>query len=299
MLALAGAALASASAAVAHEGRFADGAASGGGTPVAEARRRDRRGLHRAPASADGDAPDPATRPFHGDPPGDPYEAVPPMAAPFAQPEATARRRLADDLARAPATRRRIAFSVLPLYAAAVLRLAGRDRFVFHGGGAAAEVDVPIVRNLWLRVFGQVSGHPLRESLEREDDDVKVTAPSGTLAIYGGTAGLAYALDVSRMMAILDVGLGLSWLRTPKGVRDGQRGMPCSAGGACDPGLACTAAGICEMRPASMAAAGLSAEWLVGRHASVGITVRYYAFVTNLQAFPVYLVAAARWGIRF
>ncbi len=221
------------------------------------------------------------------------------MPAPNAQPRATARRRLAGDLADAAAARRRVSIAVLPLYAAAVLRLAGRPEFYHHGGGAAVELDLPLWRNLWLRTFGQFSAHPLREALDRSDDQVEVTARAGTLTVAGGTAGFAYALDVSRMMAVLDVGIGLSWIRTPAGVRNGQRGMPCSPGGLCDPGLACSSAGVCIPRPAAMAAAGITAEWLVGRVTSLGVTVRYHAFASNLQAFPVYLIAAARLAIRF
>ena len=206
--------------------------------------------IRAAPAAA----PDPAARPFEGPPPGDPYETVPPMPAPHAQPRATARRRLAGEFAVAAATRRRVSLAVLPLYAAAVLQLAGRERFYHHGAGVGLEVDLPLLRDLWFRVFGQFSAHPLREELDRKDDEVTVTAPAGTLTVAGTTAGLAYALDVSRMTAILDAGLGLSWIGTPKGVRDGQRGMPCSPGGGCDPGLACTAAGVCAPRPAAMAA---------------------------------------------
>ncbi len=236
--------------------------------------------------------------PLPAAPPGDPADA--PLAdPPLGQPPPTSRR-WEPDYTSGYTDRRRAQFTVLPAYALVGLDFLGRPNKPFHGAGVMGDLEVQLWKWLWLRLGGSVTAHPFRERVRRNDDDEVVdVAPAGALTVAGGNLGLAYALDFGRILALLDASGGAVFLAQPTGVQDGQRGRTCRSGRVCDPGLGCAPDNVCRNTTVPTLSAGLSVEWLVRDHLSLGATIRYYALLAEPSVYPIYLQLAARIGVRF
>jgi hypothetical protein len=141
------------------------------------------------------------------------------------------------------------------------------------GVGGGAEVGFGITEALTLEASGFMSWHPVGAT--------KMTA-AGTIGEFSGMLGINYALDVIRLVPSFDVAVGLLGLRGSAGFADTPRSnqvVPSS-----------TAFGV---------ALGFNLDYLLTRHLSVGVTVRYHAFLTDITRIPVYLFVGPRVTFRF
>lgn len=200
--------------------------------------------------------------------------------------------------------RKRFRFTLKPLYASLRAAMLGRSDSPLNpkrGLGAGLDADVPVWRPIWLRVTASYSGHLLPQEFSRDEDEAFVlTAPRGTLHIGHVAAALLYTMDRGRMKPILEVGLGPLWARGPQGVLDGQRGQPCLSDNRCDFGLSCDPSdSVCRPSTTFVVHGGLGLDVEVTKRTTVGAGLRYFAFLSNPQAYPVYLQAALRFGLRF
>jgi len=131
-----------------------------------------------------------------------------------------------------------------------------------HGGGLALEAQYGLSDSLWLSGTWFYAAH---------DAKARDTLPAGLLSVGGAFVGLDYSFDVLRVIPFVQLGLG-AFLEHGAGYAT-----------AMDFGLH----------------AGLGADFLVTRGFSLGLVVRYYAFLTNIDTIPVYLQAGLRVSWRW
>jgi len=231
------------------------------------------------------------------------------MRAPNNQPQPQPLR-TSPDLRRGWSSARRLALTAAPLFASFRLPFlgrpdtqptaAGRPAGRSHGAGFGLELDVQVLRFLWLRAQTSYSVHPVAEgrALDKNMKTV-VTAADGTLRALGFGAGPVVALDLGRFLTLIEGGLGGLRIAQPEGVQVGQLGVACGPEGACDVGLRCGADNKCQQGILPELYFGAAVDLLVRRHLSFGAQVRYHALLTAPGKFPVYLVGGLRVTLRF
>lgn len=196
--------------------------------------------------------------------------------------------------------RRRIALTLQPSFAAWRFPFIGRPDRPWRGVGLISEVDVRVWRSLWVRGSASYTAHPVENEYARnKDEEIVQTATRGTLHSAGAALGLAYALDLGRLLPLLELGVGGMLVRTPGAVQDGQRGAACRSDGACDSGLRCGADNVCVQAVLPTVHAGIGVDLLVRDHLSLGAGVRYYAILNTPGVFPIYLTGSIRLGVRW
>lgn len=242
------------------------------------------------------------------EPPRDPND-LPFMRAPNNQPQQLPPR-TSPDLRRGYSTVRRVALTAAPLFASFRLPFlgrpdsqpsaAGRPAGRTHGVGLGLELDVQLIRWMWLRAQGSYSVHPVGEGREL-DKDMKtvVTAADGTIRALGFGAGPVLALDLGRFLTLIEGGVGGLRVAPPGGVQAGQLGQACTDAGTCDVGLRCGAANKCQQGLIPELYFGAAIDLLARRHLSFGAQFRYYALLTAPGKFPVYLIGGVRIAVRF
>ena len=230
------------------------------------------------------------------------------MRAPNNQPQPV-KLRTSPDVRRGYSSVRRLAITVAPLFASfrmpfvgrpdtqpvAAGRAAGRT----HGVGLGLELDVQILRWLWLRAQGSYSVHPVGEA-RALDADMKtvITAGAGNIRAFGFGAGPVLALDLGRFIPLIEGGLGGLRVAPPAGLIKGQLGQACDAS-QCDAGLTCGAGNVCRQSVIAELYFGGAVVVLARKHLSFGAQFRYYALLTAPGKFPAYLVGGVRVSVRF
>ena len=262
-----------------------------------------------SPSPAPSQPPGPtASEEIPPEPPRDPNDLAF-MRAPNNQPQPL-RPRTSPDLRRGYSSVRRFAFTAAPLFASFRLPFlgrpdsqptaAGRPNGRTHGAGLGLELDVQLLRWMWLRAQGSYSVHPVGEG-RALDKDMKtvITAADGTIRALGFGAGPVVALDLGRFLTLVEGGVGGLRIAPPGGVQTGQLGKACTDEGACDVGLRCSADNQCQQGLIPELYFGAAVDLLVRRHLSFGAQFRYYALLSAPGKFPVYLVGGLRVAIRF
>ena len=242
-------------------------------------------------------------------PPQDPNDA-PFMRPPNNQPAPT-RLRTSPDLRRGYSSVRRVALTVAPIFASFRLPFLCRDSAGScrpdydkperrHGAGVGAELDVQIIRWLWLRAQGSYSVHPVGATYYI-DEEMKTTmvAAAGKISALGFGAGPVVAIDLGRFLPLIEGGIGGLRVATPAGLSKGQMGEACLDGGVCDVGLRCGAGNTCQQSVIPELYFGGAVDVLVRKHISLGAQFRYTALLSAPGKFPVYLIGALRLGVRF
>jgi opacity protein-like surface antigen len=159
-------------------------------------------------------------------------------------------------------------FSAFPAYAVTYV-----DSRSPSGGGGGLEVGFGVTEALTLKASGFLSWHPAAAT--------KMTA-AGTLGEFATMLGLSYSLDVIRLVPTFDVAIGVLGIRGSAGFADTAKSNAVVASS--------TAFGI---------GLGLGVDYLLTRHWSVGVVVRYHAFLTDITRIPVYLFVGPRVSFRF
>lgn len=261
-----------------------------------------------APKSASAASPEP--RDAHRDP----GPVTDPNDAPFMPPPNGQLRTVSagkpDPMTRGYSNRRRVQLTLLPAYAALRLPFLGRpgsscagglDCSPIRGVGASFELDVRLVRWLWLRAGVAHTVHPVEDNYfeDEEEGTVEQVARGGVInATSFGLSGV-YPIDLGRVLPLLDFGAGAMIIDTPDAAITGQMGGACREDGLCDTGLTCTADQVCRPTLIPQAHVGVGIDVLLGQHWSAGIQVRYYAMLSQISVFPTYLVGALRLAARF
>jgi hypothetical protein len=196
---------------------------------------------------------------------------------------------------------RRLQLTLLPIYAALRVPLFGRPQMPVRGGGVQLEGDVLLIDPVWLRLSVAHTVHPVADEYGRDADErIAQTAARGNFQATTAGLGLVYGLDLGRVLPLVEVGAGAMWLRGPEAIADGQQGAACRNDGTCDAGLTCNvAANVCEGGTIPQVHGGVGIDVMLADHWSVGASFRYFALLTAPQAFPIYLTAGARLGVRF
>ncbi|WP_181198326.1 hypothetical protein [Enhygromyxa salina] len=251
------------------------------------------------PTGARVEAPAPPDDPFEAPTPRDPDDA-PFMPAPHNQlgqwsagRERPLTRGFDDD--------HWVQLTAAPTYAALHVPFIGRGSTPLRGGGATLELDLRVLRWLFVRVYGGHTLHPVFEETTYDEDEGEVVllANEGVVHATNTGAALVYALDIGRFVPRVDVGAGLLFVRSPPAAQPGQWGAECRQGGVCDLGLSCNAEEICRPTPFPEVHAGIGLDILLGQRWAVGLSVRYYALLQALSQLPVYLHGSARLSVRF
>ncbi len=254
-------------------------------------------------------APAPTPGEIPPQPPRDPNDA-PFMRPPNNQPRPMGLR-TSPDLRRGYSSIRRIALTIVPVFASFRLPFlcrptdnctpgAGATPTRQHGAGIGGELDVQVIRWLWLRAQASYSLHPIQDVRVTDDKgNVSVVAPGGTIRALGFGVGPVVALDLGRFIPLIEGGIGALRVATPAGLSDGQMGEACLEGGICDVGLTCGGDNTCRQGLIADLYFGGAVDVLVRRHLSLGIQIRYHALITAPGKFPVYLIGGLRLGVRF
>lgn len=252
--------------------------------------------LRAAPAQA---PPDPERDPFASPPPRDPDDA-PFMPAPNNQLGTWSAGRVRP-LTRGFEDDHRVMLSAVPTYAAIHVPFIGRGDAPLRGGGVALELDVRVVRWLFVRVFASHTVHPVFEErgINSETNEVVLLANGGLVQATNTGASIVYALDIGRFVPRVDVGGGLLFVRSPVAAQAGQWGGECREGGICDLGLSCNVDDVCRPTPYPEFHAGVGFDVLLGRRWAVGLAVRYYALLQAIASLPIYLHGSVRLSARF
>jgi len=195
---------------------------------------------------------------------------------------------------------RRFALTLSPAYASFRLPLLGRPTIRRPGAGALLEADLRLLSFAWLRAQVGYSGHPMDESKSEDPDteEVTVTANAGVLHTTTAGVGLAVGIDLGRFMPMVDVGAGIFRIGTPEGAVVGQRGMACLDGTTCDTGLMCSA-GTCVPAMVPEVHGGASVDLHLAKRWYLGASIRYFALMMQPRDIPIYVIGAARLGLRF
>jgi len=260
--------------------------------------------LAASPASAQ----EPRNTPAEAEDPEDPLARPSPRDpddAPFMRPP---RNQLGQWTAGRPRSRVRgfdddhwVQLSFVPTYAAIHLPFIGRGSGPFRGGGVGLELDVRIVRWLFVRVYGSHTAHPVprAEAYDEASETVGLLARAGVIQATDTGLSVVYALDIGRFVPRVDVGAGLLFVRSPDQAQSGQWGGKCRDGNLCDLGLSCSAAMVCEPAPFPEVHAGIALDVLLGQRWSVGVGVRYHALIQAIAQFPMFITGHLRLGVRF
>lgn len=145
----------------------------------------------------------------------------------------------------------------------ALVRASGRN---VSGGGGSIDLAYGVHESLFVRATGAFSAHPVATS---------PSTPSGLIYAYHAGAGLTYTLDVLRFVPYIDFSIGLlGTMRHTAG-----RGTTTS-----------NQFGV---------QIGLGLDYLVSRRVSVGVIVRYHAYLTALTEIPAYLFVGPRLAFHF
>ncbi len=189
---------------------------------------------------------------------------------------------------------------VTALYSAYRLAFLGRPSAPIRGGGVAVDLDIHLVTPVWLRVSGSYTGHPVqKEYAVAEDDSITLTANAGAIHTADVGGGVVFAMDLGRVIPMLEAGAGVMIVNTPAAAQDGQRGAACLDGGGCDVGLFCGADNVCRQGVVPEVHAGAALEILLKDRWTLGASIRYYALLLAPTVFPIYLQAGIRLGVRF
>lgn len=191
--------------------------------------------------------------------------------------------------------------TVVPTYAALRVPFIGRGDQPLRGGGLGLELDVRLLRWLFVRVYASHTVHPVFEETAYDEDtnEVVLLANGGWVQASNTGASVVYALDIGRFVPRVDVGAGLLFVRSPTAAQPGQWGAECRQGGVCDLGLSCSADELCRPTPFPEVHAGLGVDIVLGQRWAVGLSLRYYALLSALADLPVYLHGNVRLSIRF
>ena len=242
-------------------------------------------------------------------PPRDPND-TPFMRAPNNQ-ITQSRLRTSPDLRRGYSSVRRVALTLAPVFASFRLPFLCRDARHScspgydgaprqHGAGVGGELDVQLIRWLWLRAQGSYSVHPIDDVRVTDDKmNVAVVAPGGTIRALGFGVGPVIAIDLGRFLPLIEGGIGGLRVANPAGLSKGQMGEACLTGGVCDVGLRCGAANTCVQSVIPELYFGGAIDVLVRKHISLGAQFRYTALLSAPGKFPVYLLGGLRLGVRF
>ena len=141
------------------------------------------------------------------------------------------------------------------------------------GVGAGLEVGFGITEALTLKASGFLSWHPVAAT--------KMTA-AGTIGEFASMLGINYTIDVIRLVPSFDVAIGLLGIRGSASFADTAKSNAVVASS--------TAFGI---------GLGFGLDYLLTRRWSVGLVVRYHAFLTDITRIPVYLFVGPRVTIKF
>jgi hypothetical protein len=264
--------------------------------------------------SASGWAPSTGTRVEAPAPPGDEHGTHDPFAEPPPRdPDDTPFLRPPNNQLgqwstgrRAPLTRgfdddHHAQLSLIPTYAALHVPFIGRGTTPMRGGGMALELDVRLLRWLFVRVRGSHTLHPVFEetSFDEERGETSLLANAGLVQTTDTAVAIVYALDIGRFVPRVDVGAGLLFVRSPAAAQPGQWGAECRDGGVCDLGLRCSGENVCRAAPFPEVHAGIGLDVLLGQRWSLGVAVRYYALLQALSNLPIYLHGSVRLSVRF
>jgi hypothetical protein len=244
----------------------------------------------------------------------DPGPITDPNDAPFMQPPNGQLRTWSagepEPFTRGFSSRRRLQLTVLPAYAAIRMPFLGRpgsgcagglDCTPIRGGGASVEVDVRLIRWLWLRLGVAHTVHPVDDNYFEDEEEGTVEQVANAGAIHATSFGLSgvYPIDLGRFLPLLDFGAGAMVLNSPKAAISGQMGGACREDNVCDTGLSCGADQVCRPTLIPEAHVGVGVDVLLGQHWSAGLQIRYYALLSQISVFPTYLVGAVRLAARF
>jgi hypothetical protein len=231
--------------------------------------------------------------------PADPDASTPRMRAPGGQPQ-TDDRRVDVDHAGGWSSRRRVQLGILPLYSAYRRAFLGRPAGPIRGGGVGLDVDIELFAPVWLRASASYTAHPVqKEYTVADDESIVLSANAGTIHTAGAGGGIVFAMDLGRVMPILEAGAGIMLVRSPAAAVDGQRGGACIEGGGCDFGLVCSADNVCRQGVVPEVHAGAGLDVLLRDRWTLGAMIRYYALLTAPTVFPIYLHAGVRLAVRF
>jgi hypothetical protein len=194
-----------------------------------------------------------------------------------------------------------VTLSAVPTYSAIHVPFIGRPDIPLRGGGVALELDVRVVRWLFVRVFGSHTVHPVfdEDAVDSETQETVRIANGGLVHATNTGASVVYALDLGRFVPRVDVGAGLLFVRSPQAAQPGQWGAECRDGGVCDLGLSCSVENVCRAAPYPEFHAGISLDILLGRRWAIGLGVRYYALLRAISDLPIYLHGSVRLSVRF
>jgi hypothetical protein len=195
----------------------------------------------------------------------------------------------------------RVMLSAVPTYAAIHVPFIGRGDAPLRRGGVAFELDVRLVRWLFIRVFASHTVHPVFKvtSFDEDSGEVALLANPGLVRATNPGCSIVYALDIGRFVPRVDVGAGLLLVRSPEAAQAGQWGGECRDGGVCDLGLSCNAEEICRPSPYPEFHAGVGLDVLIGRHWAIGLALRYYSLLSAISNLPIYLHGSLRLSARF
>ncbi|MBL8971015.1 MAG: hypothetical protein JNK56_10565 [Myxococcales bacterium] len=216
--------------------------------------------------------------------------------------------RTSPDLRRGYSSVRRVALTFAPVFASFRLPFLcrsncspGHDNPVRrHGAGVGGELDVQLIRWLWVRAQGSYSVHPVDDVRVTDDKmNISVVAAAGTIRALGFGVGPVIAIDLGRFLPLIEGGIGGLRVATPAGLTKGQLGESCLEGRVCDVGLRCGGGNTCEQSIIPELYFGGAVDVLVRRHISLGAQFRYTALLSAPGKFPVYLLGGLRLGVRF
>ncbi|KIG11846.1 hypothetical protein DB30_02398 [Enhygromyxa salina] len=191
--------------------------------------------------------------------------------------------------------------TAVPTYAAFRVPFIGRGSTPLRGGGVGLELDVRVLRWLFLRAYASHTIHPVFEETGFDEDanEVVLLANGGLVQATNTGIAVVYALDIGRFVPRVDVGAGLLFVRSPSAAQPGQWGAECRQGGVCDLGLSCSADELCQPTPLPEVHAGVGLDILLGQRWAVGLSLRYYAMIRALAQLPVYVHGSVRLSVRF
>jgi outer membrane protein W len=136
------------------------------------------------------------------------------------------------------------------------------------GGGGAVQLTYGFTDALSIQLTGAATGYPLSPLPAQ-------MLLGGTLSAYAVTAGVVYSLDVVRVVPFFEAGVGLSGFSQASTTKGTSTTL------------------------AFAATLGLGADYLINRRVAVGLSVRYYAFLTDLTHVPIFLTLGPRVTLRF
>lgn len=174
----------------------------------------------------------------------------------------------------AQAEQREFALGLQPQYGLTYL-----DDRQAHGGGGSLHLSYGITDAVGVQLLAGATAHPLAP-IEPEDPSMKGD-PGGQLVTWHASAGVFYALDVVRIVPFFEANIGVLGLY--RSTNPTVTGKAPTIENAINVG----------------ASLGLGADYLITRRWSVGVAVRYHAFLTDLARIPIYLTVGPRVSIRF